>query len=130
MAIPPEPLEEVLEHTDAAVLGEVTRIVEEDAQAPLPTSSEGATSLPGDLAKQVVELRVKEVLFGRLADRGTTVLAVKPAGDYTLIPGAHGPFLLCAGDAPDAPCTIVGRYGPDSYRTADVRQQARKLGKR
>jgi hypothetical protein len=130
MAIPPDPLEELLPAVDAAVLAEVTRVLEHDPQAPLPEGPPGATSLPGDLARQVVELKVKEVLFGRLAARGDLLVATKPAGEYTLIAGASGPFLLqAAGDA-GAPPLIAGRYGPDSYRTADVRAAARALGKR
>jgi hypothetical protein len=130
MAIPPDPIEALLPAVDGAVLADVTRVVEQDPQAPLPTGAPGATSLPGDLARQVVELKVKEVLFGRLAARGDLLAVIKPAGDYTLVAGATGPFLLQVAETAGEPPVILGRYGPDSYRTADVRAAARKLGKR
>lgn len=129
MAIPPDPIDHVLPECDAGVLAEVTRVLVQDPQAVL-TAEDGATDVPGDAARQVVELKVKEVLFGRLARAGALLEAIKPAGDYALAAGAHGPFLLRASEADGEPATILGRYGPDTYRTDEVRKAARRAGKR
>ena len=126
MAIPPDPIDEVLPDTNAAVLAEVSRVVKQDPQEPLPKAPEGATDVPGAAARQVVELKVKQVLFGTLAAAGTNLEVVKPAGDYALRAGNHGPFLLKQGPGG---IEIVGRYGPDTYSESLIRSAARRLSK-
>jgi hypothetical protein len=77
--------------------------------------------------RQVVELKVTGVLFGASVQPGATVKAVKPAGAYALRAGNKGPFLLTgSGDAVE----ILGRYGPDTYPEALIRQRMGKHGKK
>ncbi len=124
MAIPPDPIDDVLSDTDAAVIAAVTRVVVQDPQPPFPKAEPGATSVPGKVARQVVELEVSEVLFGSVKP-GTKLQVVKPAGSYTLSAGNGGPFLLkLKGEA-----EIVGRYGPDSYSREKIVQAARQAGR-
>lgn len=128
MAIPPDPIAELMPEVRCVVVGEVTHILEKWKQKPLPKpQQEGETDLPGELAKQKVRLKVAEVLFGDLAQVGADLEVIKPDGEYLLRVGNHGPFLL--GDPLDrlnSP-TILGRYGPDSYRR-EVIENALKGG--
>ncbi len=126
MAIPPEPIEQVLPDANAAVIARVTRVVVQDPQQPFPKAEPGATSVPGGtVARQVVELEVSEVLFGDL-EPGAKLQAVKPAGHYTLTAGNDGPFLLkLSGEA-----EIIGRYGPDTWSRERIEQAARQAGRR
>lgn len=125
MALPPEPIEEVLPSADAAVLATVSRIVEQAPQQQYERSLD--TSLPTTAARQVVELKVTKVLFGSLAQNGGTVNVIKPEGAYALREGNQGPFVLAKSDAG---VEIVGRYGPDTWSEAAVKQAAVSFGKR
>jgi hypothetical protein len=124
MAKPPEPIEEVLPAAEAAVIAEVTRVVQQAPQKQYPPSQE--TSLPTTAAQQVVELKVSKVLFGSLATPGALVQAVKPEGAYALREGNRGPFVL---KKADGGVEILGRYGPDTWPEAVVQQAAKSLGK-
>ncbi len=124
MAKPPEPIEEVLPAAEAAVMAEVTRVVQQAPQQSFPQSQD--TSLPTTAARQVVELKVTSVLFGKLAATGQLVQAVKPEGAYALRAGNTGPFVLTT--SPEG-MEILGRYGPDTWPEAMVRQAAASLGK-
>lgn len=128
MAIPPEPIEEVLPQAEAAVLGEIARVVVQDPQKPAPPHEPGATSVPSEAARQVVELKVSEVLFGAgdSVKPGATLEVIKPAGDYALRAGNHGPFLL---KNEGKTIQIVGRYGPDTYSADAIRSAARRAGR-
>ncbi len=126
MALPPDPIEELLPKAHAAVMAEVTRVVAEDPQAPFPKVEQGTTSAPGEVARQVVELKIQERLFGKV-DPGALIQVVKPAGAYKLIPGNKGPFLLEV-PAKGEP-TILGRYGPDSYHRQAIETAAKAAGK-
>jgi hypothetical protein len=55
------------------------------------------------------------------------VQVIKPEGAYALREGNTGPFLL--GNT-DAGVEILGRYGPDTWPEAAVKQAAAALGKR
>jgi hypothetical protein len=125
MAIPPDPIEEVLPQANAAVLAEVQKVLEQaphKAEAVDPKASDVRTVA----SRQVVELKVTGVLFGD-AKTGATVRAVKPAGAYALRAGNKGPFLLTgSGDAVE----ILGRYGPDTYPEELIRKAMGKLGKK
>ncbi len=116
MAIPPDPIDEVMPDVRCVVIGEVTHILEKWKQAPLPKGEDGAADVPGELAKQKVRLKVAEVLFGDLTAVGDEIEVIKPDGDYVLRVGNHGPFLLGDPMARLSSPTILGRYGPDSYR--------------
>ena len=125
MAIPPDPIEEILPAAQGAVMAEVTRVLREDAQKAGFVDPK-VTSAPTVAARQVVELKVSSVLFGEWKE-GAMVQAVKPAGAYALRPGNKGPFLLTrVGEAVE----ILGAYGPDTYREPEIRQAASKLGKK
>ena len=125
MALPPDPIEEVLPQADAAVIAEVARVVSTDPRKASPPSEPGATSVPGESPRQVVELSVSEVLFGAVK-AGSKIEVVKPAGAYLLSQGNKGPFLVkTAGKA-----EILGRYGPDTYSRRYIEDTAKKLGKR
>lgn len=126
MAIPPEPIDEVMPQVQGAVLAEVARVVTQDAQAPAPKHDEGASDVPWAAARQVVELKVGTVLFGSLAPAGQLVQAVKPEGAYALKAGNKGPFLLKQGKGG---LEIVGRYGPDTYNETLIRAAAKRAGK-
>lgn len=119
MAKPPERIEELLPVADAAVLAEVSRVLEQSPQAPQTETM--ATSTPHQAAQQVVELTVTDVVFGQA---GARVKAIKPAGAYALREGNHGPFLL--GKDASGATLILGRYGPDTWPEAVVRAAAGK----
>ncbi len=119
MALPPEPIDEVLPGADAAVLAEVVNVLEQAPQKPLNDTQ--ASSTPDKAARQLVELKVKSVVFGK-ADG--SVKAIKPEGAYALRAGNHGPFLL-GKDAAGA-VQILGRYGPDTWPEGLVREAAKK----
>jgi hypothetical protein len=126
MAIPPDPIDEVLPQANAAVLAEVARVLE---QAPNKTEAMDpkASDVHTVASRQVVELKVTGVLFGETLKTGATVRAVKPAGAYALRPGNKGPFLLTGtGDAVE----ILGRYGPDTYPEDLIRNRMGKHGKK
>ena len=118
MAKPPEPIDEVLPGADAAVLAEVTKIVTQDPQAPA-SGDPNATSTPHPAARQVVELTISKVIFGKV---GATVQVTKPAGAYALRAGNKGPFLLGKNE-------ILGRFGPDTWPESAVVQAATRHGK-
>ncbi len=125
MALPPEPIDEVIPGAEGAVLATVTRIVEQAPQQQYERTLE--TSLPRTAARQVVELKVTKVLFGEVAASGTLVQCVKPEGAYALREGNQGPFVL---GKIDGAVEILGRYGPDTWPEAAVKQAAAQLGKR
>ena len=125
MAIPPDPIDEVLPAAQGAVMAEVTKVIREDAQKAGFVDPK-LTDAPTVAAKQLVELKVSSVLFGDWKE-GAMVQAIKPAGAYALRPGNKGPFLLTkVGDAVE----ILGAYGPDTYREPDIRAAASRLGKK
>jgi hypothetical protein len=127
MAIPPEPIDEVLPSVDACVVGEVTAILNTWKQEPLPVpKGELPADLPGVLAQQTVRLRVEDVLFGDVGAKGSDVELTKPPGDYTLRPGNKGPFLVKKPSGDEKHPVIVGRYGPDSYRLEVIEAAAKK----
>lgn len=124
MAKPPEPIEDVLPGAQAAVIAEVTRVLQQAPQQAYERSLE--TSLPTTAARQVVELKVTSVLFGAVGSVGQVFQAVKPEGAYALRAGNHGPFVLSQSKEG---VEILGRYGPDTWPEAVVRQAAASLGK-
>ena len=126
MAIPPEPIDEVLPKAEGAVIAEVTKVVNEDA-ARAGFVDPKMTSANTRAARQVVELKISKVLFGAAWKVGASVEVVKPAAGYALRPGNKGPFLLAkSGGAVE----ILGAYGPDTYPEALITQTANRLGKK
>lgn len=100
MALPPEPLEELLPQASYIVEAEVTEIVKQPGPVSGPRVGE-----------QLVKLKVKRVLRGD-ASANDDLLVRKPEAGYALRAGNQGPFLLCG--AKDA-LAILGRYGPDTW---------------
>jgi len=106
MAIPPEPIEEVLPNAVWVVDAEVAEVLETGPQPPKKEAPPGATSVGYKTASQKVKLKVKRVLKG---DKVTELVVDKPEAGYALRAGNHGPFLI------DSSRVILGRYGPDSW---------------
>lgn len=129
MAIPPEPIDRVLPGASAAVVARVTRIVKQDPQKRQAPAEPGAADVPGEAARQIVELRVDSVLFGTLARPNQTIEVEKPAGDYALREGNKGPFLLQAAKPGEKP-KILGRYGPDTYPLDLIRTAMKRHDKK
>ena len=106
MALPPEPLNEVLPKANWVFDAEVIEVLK---QGPAPEKKEaraGASDIGQKTASQTVKLRVKRVLKG---DQVKEMIVEKPEGGYALRVGNIGPFLI------DDSKIILGRYGPDSY---------------
>ncbi len=115
MALPPDPIDELLPEVDACAIAVVEEILFRGKQEFVPNPEEPDTvDIPRDLPEQVAMLTIKEVLFGDLVLQGETVEVFKPPGDYVLREGVEGPFLLYQDDEDERP-VIAGRYGPDSY---------------
>jgi len=104
MALPPEPLAELLADADAVVVAEVVEVIEEGAPPPSPPRPAGAK--PTFKGRPPVE----ETLKG---EAEAELVVDKPEGPYLLHAGVRGPFFLRRGG-------IVGRYGPDTYRRAEI----------
>jgi len=106
MALPPEPINDVLPHASWIVDGEVVEILSTGAPVPDVDAPPGATSTGQKSSSQQVRLKVKRMLFG---SEVTELTVEKPEAGYMLRAGNHGPFLI------DSAKRILGRYGPDSY---------------
>ena len=122
MALPPEPLPELLSRAELIVAGEVTAIVAAET-APAPREVPlGASDLGIDAPAQTVEIRVDAILRGsELPEPTATALtADKPEAPYRLEVGSRGAFFL---EHRAARWRILGRYGPDSYSLSAVRQR-------
>lgn len=121
MALPPEPIEELLPKASWVVQAEVKEVVSEGPPQPSVKAEKGATSVPYKLHSQVVKLSVKQVLRGEGAAQELTV--EKPVGAYVLSPGNKGPFLIAKGSPHPV---ILGRYGPDSWALARIEDALKK----
>ncbi len=115
MAIPPEPIEEVLPHAELVIEAEVLEILGTGPLPPKRESNPGATSMGHKVPSQTVKLKVTKVHKGPSSLK--EVVVEKPAAGYLLKAGNKGPFLLDAGK-PNP--TILGRYGPDSWALSRV----------
>jgi hypothetical protein len=132
MALPPEPIDDVIPKASACVLAKVSRVVQQDPAPPPPGQppKRGAADVPGnDAPRQVVELEVGEVVFGGLAKAGAKVEVEKPAGDYALVVGNQGPFVLASAAALGGRPRILGRYGPDTWTVERIKHAAKAHGK-
>lgn len=114
MALPPEPIEEVLPEATWVVEAEVTQVLEQAPSQPEPPRKPGFIG-PGKAPRQVVRLKVRRVLRGENVP--AELDAVKPEAGYALRQGATGPFLL---DGATPTANILGRYGPDTWRVEAV----------
>ncbi len=128
MAIPPDPIEEVIPACGAAVLAEVLSVLEPQKPrrgAPAATGPQ-PTSAPTLAPRQLVKLRISEVLFGDGFSPGSECVVEKPPGAYSLRVGVVGPFLL----GPGLPAEVLGRYGPDTYPIDELKRAAHRAGLR
>lgn len=126
MALPPEPIEELLAASSAVVEAEVVRVLSHGAPPPKPAHArDGATSVGTKAAEQVVVLKVTRALKGAVPVGELTV--EKPLAAYALAAGNKGAFFLQ--DTRPKP-TILGRYGPDTYRVESVDFVLGKLQKK
>lgn len=120
MAIPPDPIEEVLPDATWVVIADVSEVISTDPELPRPQAVKGDTSVPYKLPRQVLKLKVTKTLRGSPPE---LITVEKPVGAYVLKAGNAGPFLLKEG-APHA--VILGRYGPDSYALSRIEAALRQ----
>lgn len=112
MALPPEPLDEILPSATTIVVAEVVSVVDEGAWPPGDKNGplDGAPPRPAQRA----QLKITRTL------RGPSVDSVhKPAANYALRIGTQGAFLL------DERAEILGRYGPDTWTVDEVEAAVR-----
>ena len=114
MALPPEPLQELLFDATAVVEAEVVEVLESGPEPQPPPHAKhlkpGATSVGYLSAAQKVRLKVKRALKGESA---AELVVDKPEAPYLLAPGHRGAFFL-EGER------ILGRYGPDTHSVAAI----------
>jgi hypothetical protein len=126
MAIPPEPIQELLARASLVVEAEVTRVLSTGKTPPALPAEPGTGDSHRPVASQTVLLKVSRVLHGShpgAPDAALTV--VKPEAKYALKAGNRGAFFLeKVGDELD----IIGRYGPDTYKVASVEKALRDKG--
>ncbi|MBI5493723.1 MAG: hypothetical protein HY904_01780 [Deltaproteobacteria bacterium] len=114
MAIPPEPIQELIDASTDIVDAEVAEVVSTGTKPAQPDVPTGTTSAGFKAAEQVVVLKVARALKG--GAKGNLTVH-KPVSGYALKAGNKGAFFLRAGQ-PHA--EILGRYGPDTYRVESV----------
>ena len=117
MALPPEPIAELLPLAEQVLVATVLEILT-TGPTPLPSPGAenaefGATSVGNRSAVQSVRLKVERVLKGN-AKVGEELVVSKPEAPYLLRPGNRGPFLV------NRRSEIIGRYGPDTYSLAKL----------
>ncbi|MGI5862597.1 MAG: hypothetical protein ACOX6T_11150 [Myxococcales bacterium] len=116
MALPPEPIEEVLPQAALVIEAEVDSVLSTGAAQPPVQAKPGATGVPGrDAPDQTVRLKVTKVHKGPAGL--SELVALKPVAGYALRAGNKGPFLL--DDTKPNP-VILGRYGPDTWSLGRV----------
>lgn len=124
MALPPEPLSELLPASSAVIHAEVAEVLSAAPTIERAPSAPAATSVPSQIGPQVVRLRVRRVLRGGAL--GDEIVVEKPPSAYALKAGNHGAFFLdTTGERP----RIIGRYGPDTHSLQSVEHAcARRAG--
>src|SRR5262245_51898006 len=106
MAIPPEPLAELVHQATAIVVARVSEIVRTGVRPKQPERIHPSDRDIGiKTAPQTVRLTILRTLKGEPA---TERVVDKPVSAYSLRVGDEGPFFL-AGE------TIIGRYGPNTH---------------
>ena len=110
MALPPEPLQELLLDATQVVVAEVAEILSTGPTPAAPSGAAklgpGATSVGYRSAAQRVRLKISRVLKG---PKASELVVDKPEAAYLLAVGNHGPFFVRGQ-------SIIGRYGPDTHR--------------
>jgi hypothetical protein len=119
MALPPEPLRELIPLSTTIVVAVVTAILSIGTTPDPPPNAaklpKGSTSVGRKAPEQWVRIKIERVLYGK-APETEEIEVKKPEAGYTLHVGNQGPFFL------DAEGTIIGRYGPDTHREAAIVQ--------
>ncbi len=117
MALPPEPLDDVLPSATTIVVAEVVSVNDEGAWPPGDKNAplDGAPPRPA----QRVQLKVTRTLRSP-SSGNATIDAHKPPANYALRVGTHGAFLL------DDHAEILGRYGPDTWSVDEVEAAVRR----
>jgi hypothetical protein len=115
MALPPEPVEELLPKAKFVIEASVARVLYQGKKPERDTEKNVAGPIPADRC-QVVQLDVTRRVAG--ADPGTSITVVKPLAPYVLKAGqsTSGTAFFVAGGDPFP--IILGRYGP--YPTPEV----------
>jgi hypothetical protein len=110
MALPPEPVAELIAKAEFIFIGEVTQVL---GLGPKPPPPEGAKRLPKTAtsvgwvsAWQKLKVRVDRALKGEPPGE---LVVDKPVAPYLLKVGSTGTFMIGADGK------ILGRYGPDSH---------------
>jgi hypothetical protein len=119
VALPPDPIDDVVTAAYACVDAQVIAVLYTD-----PDAHER-----GQFPQQSVRVRVDAVGFGDVVrDADGALTLTKPHGPYLLRVGDRGPLLLgrAAGDLHDV---ILGRYGPDTYSVAALRASCARLSR-
>jgi hypothetical protein len=114
MARRPEPLADLILDATRIVVAEVAEIVETGPRPPPPPRAAELKPSARDVGyqspRQRVRLQILRVLKG---EAPAELVADKPEAPYLLAVGNHGVFFLDGEQ-------ILGRYGPDTHRLADV----------
>lgn len=111
MALPPEPLGELLFSARYGIQGGVVAILEVGPPVPTRSMSEG----PGPIADdpwQLVRIEVRRVVFG--TPPAGSLVAYKPVAPYSLRVGEVENVFLLGGETHHSfgAVPILGRYGP------------------
>ena len=91
MALPPEPLAELLKDSSVVVVAEVSQVVETGPAPEQPKAKPGATSVGYKAPSQVLVLKVGKALKGKAAG---SITVAKPVAGYALKAGDKGAFFL------------------------------------
>lgn len=121
MALPPEPLSEVLPEAVWVVEAEVLEILSMGPQVPKVEAPLGTADTGQKVRQQTVKLSIKRVLKG--SGKPKELVVDKPQSAYGLRAGNKGAFLL---DSSKPNPKILGRYGPDTWRLASVEAALKK----
>ena len=116
MAIPPEPISQLLPSAVWVVEAEVLELLAEGPAPAKRVAPVGHTGVGQTSAAQGARLRVSRVLRG--PSKVAELVVDKPEAAYLLKVGTRGVFLLSGGTPP----AVLGRYGPDTYPLTSVEQ--------
>lgn len=118
MALPPEALQELIEQAERVVEATVERILEAGPSEPDAVHAPGWTGAIDAEPWQLVQLRVHRILLGPAT---SSIEAHKPRAPYLLAVGQQGNFILGAATRQSPAATILGRYGPATCTTDELR---------
>lgn len=120
MAVPPEPLRDLLRRATRGLVADVLEEVERGPEIGVP-SGQRPPGWVGPIDPdpwQLLRIRVRDVLFGPVEP--TELLVRKPENPYLLEPGTLQDRVMLLETRTREPHPIIlGRYGP-TYRQEDV----------